>query len=165
MIIFLIGFMGSGKSTTGRRLSSKLGYDFVDTDEVIIDRYGLSINEIFFQIGEEKFRESETLLLNELIQKESLVVSTGGGMPCHSENMELINANGCSIYLKLSPQALFSRLSPGKHKRPLIKNLNDEELMSFVEETLLEREPLYSKAKHVVGFDTDLEELLALVQT
>ena len=164
MNIFLIGFMGSGKSTTGKKLAKRLGYEFMDTDELIVDRLGLSINEIFRQLGEEKFRENETGLLNELVSGNNFVVSTGGGLPCHGNNMDIINSHGCSVYLKVSSAALFSRLSPRKHKRPLIKNLSDEELRDFIENTLSERQAYYNKARLVVrGLDIDLEELVNML--
>ena len=97
MIIFLIGFMGSGKSTTGKQLAKCLGYGFVDTDKRIVERFGMSVNEIFDRLGESRFRESETGLLNELCAKDNLVVSTGGGLPCHADNMEIINRSGISV--------------------------------------------------------------------
>jgi shikimate kinase len=164
MNIFLIGFMGSGKSTTGKKLSKLLGYSFVDTDELIIDRLGMSINDIFKHLGEEKFRENETGVLNKLVTEKNLVVSTGGGLPCYGENMDIINRHGISVYLKVSPTDLYSRLSPGKYKRPLIKNLSDEELMKFIENTLSEREAYYSLAHHTVTkLDVDLKKLMKVL--
>ncbi len=164
MNIFLIGFMGSGKSTSGKKLSKLLGYSFVDTDELIIDRLGMSINDIFRHLGEEKFRENETGVLNKLVTEKNLVVSTGGGLPCYGENMDIINRHGISVYLKVSPTDLYSRLSPGKYKRPLIKNLSDEELMKFIEDTLSHRETYYSLAHHTVTeLDVDLKELIKVL--
>ncbi|GAG82863.1 unnamed protein product [marine sediment metagenome] len=92
MIIFLIGFMGSGKSTTGKQLAKRLGYTFVDTDNLIVERLGMSVNEIFDRLGEKTFRKNETRLLNELILKNNLVVSTGGGLPCYGNNMDAATA-------------------------------------------------------------------------
>ena len=124
MIIFLIGFMGSGKSTTGKRLARRMGYTFVDTDSLIAERLGMSVNKIFDRLGENAFREAETRLLNELIFKDNLVVSTGGGLPCYGGNMDLMNFNGQSVYLKVSSSVLYERLSLRKDKRPLIKDLS-----------------------------------------
>ena len=87
MNIFLIGFMGSGKSTTGKKLARKLGYAFMDTDSEIVRRFSMSVNEIFDRLGEDRFRDAEVRLLNELIRRNNIVVSTGGGLPCHGENM------------------------------------------------------------------------------
>ena len=165
MIIFLIGFMGSGKSTTGKQLAKRLGYTFIDTDNLITERLGMSVNEIFNQLGENTFRENESRLLNELILKNNLVISTGGGLPCHGDNMDLMNLNGQSVYLKVSSAALHGRLSSRKDKRPLIKDLSDVELMAFIENKLSEREEYYTRARHVVrGLDVNVEDLVKLVK-
>ncbi|MFC2113543.1 shikimate kinase [Bacteroidota bacterium] len=165
MIVFLVGFMGSGKSSKGKLLATHLGYDFMDTDKEIVEQLGMSINDIFRKFGEVKFRESETSLLNDLVTRNNLVVSTGGGLPCHAGNMDHINRLGCSIYLKVSPTQLFSRLSSRKYKRPLIKDLSDKELMDFIERTLSEREAYYEKARHVLmGLEVSIDELVNLVR-
>jgi shikimate kinase len=165
MIIFLIGFMGSGKSTTGKQLAKRLGYSFLDTDKLIVEQLGISINEIFNRLGEKTFRENETRLLNELISKDNIVVSTGGGMPCHGNNMDIINRHGLSVYLKQSSQALYDRLFSGKENRPLIKDMSETELMAFIEEKLSEREPYYNKALHIVsGLNVRLDELVKLLR-
>jgi len=165
MIIFLIGFMGSGKSTAGKLLAKRLGYTFIDTDNRIVVRLGMSVNEIFDRLGEKSFRENEIRLLKELILQDNLVVSTGGGLPCYGNNMDLINLNGQSVYLKVSPSALYDRLSSRKYKRPLIKDLSDTELMAFIENKLSEREEYYSRARYVVrGLDVNVEDLLKLVK-
>lgn len=157
--------MGSGKSTTGKKLAKKLGYEFLDSDTLIVEQYGMSINEIFDHLGEESFRESETRLLKELISRSNLVVSTGGGLPCHSGNMDIINRNGISIYLKVSYSVLFNRLLNRKYKRPLIRNLSDQELKFFIEKKLSRREPFYNKATHIVrGLDVEIDELVDLIR-
>jgi shikimate kinase len=164
MKIFLIGFMGSGKSTTGKKLARKLGYAFMDTDSEIVRRFSMSVNEIFDRLGEDRFRDAEVRLLNELIRRNNIVVSTGGGLPCHGENMELINRHGISVYLKVSPADLYQRLSTRKHKRPLIRDLDEKELKHFIESKLAEREPFYSMANHTVrGLQTDPEDLIRLL--
>jgi shikimate kinase len=164
MNIFLIGFMGSGKSTTGKKLARKLGYAFMDTDSEIVRRFGMSVNEIFDRLGEDRFRDAEVRLLNELIRRNNIVVSTGGGLPCHGENMQLINRNGISVYLKVSPADLYQRLSTRKHKRPLIRDLDEKELKHFIESKLAEREPFYSMANHTVrGLQTGPEDLIRLL--
>ena len=157
--------MGSGKSTTGKQLAKRLGYTFIDTDHLIVERLGMSVNEIFERLGEKSFRENETRLLNELILKNNLVVSTGGGLPCHGDNMDLMNIHGQSVYLKVSTSALYDRLSSRKGKRPLIKNLSDAELMAFIESKLSAREEYYNRARHVVrGLDANVEDLVKLVK-
>ena len=158
--------MGSGKSSTGQKLARRMGYAFVDTDRLIVERFGISVNEIFDRLGEKRFRESETNLLNELISKDNLVVSTGGGLPCHADNMDIINRNGLSVYLKLSPAVLHERLLTRKHKRPLIRDLSDSGLKAFIDAKLAERETYYNRARFIVaGPDVDLDELLKLLRS
>lgn len=165
MLIFLIGFMGSGKSTTGKKLAKRLGYAFVDTDKQIVQRLGMSVNEIFDRLGEEKFRESEARLLHELLQKKNLVVSTGGGLPCRGNNMDRMNARGHTVYLKMKTEALYRRLAARKEKRPLIRDLSDTQLKAFIRTTLLEREKFYNKARHVVeGRKVSTEDLVKLLR-
>lgn len=160
MIVFLIGFMGSGKSTTGKELAKRLNYGYADTDSIIVDKFGMSINEIFDRLGETRFRESEVRVLNDLVTRKNIVVSTGGGLPCHGRNMDIINRHGVSVYLKASPEELTERLSSRKQKRPLIKDLSDEELFKFIKDKLEEREPFYGKARYIVdGIKTDIRDL------
>jgi shikimate kinase len=164
MIIFLIGFMGSGKSTTGKKLAMRLGYAYLDTDSQIVSKFGMSVNEIFDRLGEEKFRDAEFRLLNELIRRKNIVVSTGGGLPCHGQNMEIINRHGISIYLKVSPSDLYQRLLTRKHKRPLIRDLSDADLKRYIEQKLAERESYYSRARHTVdGLHVSPDELIRLL--
>jgi shikimate kinase len=164
MIIFLIGFMGSGKSTTGKELAKRLGYGFVDTDKTITEEYGMSVNEIFDRFGEEVFRSNETRVLKSLATRKNLVVSTGGGLPCHSDNMDFINRHGISIYLKASPDALRDRLKTRKKKRPLIRDLSDKELKIFIKKKLQDREPYYKMARYKVkGLEVKVKEIMALV--
>ncbi len=156
--------MGSGKSTVGKGLARRLGYSFVDMDARIEGEHGLSINEIFEKLGEKAFREMENNLLKEMVSLKDAVISTGGGLPCTGNNMDLINRKGVSIYLQLDPAALLNRLSRGKSRRPLIRHLSREELETFIYEKLKEREPVYLKAHHVVnGLDVNLEKLAEIL--
>ncbi|MCB8994594.1 MAG: shikimate kinase [Bacteroidales bacterium] len=151
MKIYLLGFMGAGKSTVGRRLAQKLNYRFIDMDEVIEKEEGLSVSELFNIKGEEWFRGREGELLHELASiGENLVISTGGGVPCFGKNMEQMNTTGFTIYLELSVQALFKRLKTSrKSDRPLLKAKSDEELLDFIKTRLEEREVFYRQAKLV----------------
>jgi shikimate kinase len=163
MIIFLVGFMGSGKSTVGQRLARRLGYSFIDMDARLEGEYGMTINEIFEKLGEKAFREMESNLLKELVLLQDIVISTGGGLPCTGNNMDLINQKGVSIYLKMEPAALLSRLSRGKKRRPLIRNLSRQELETFIHEKLREREPVYLKAHHTInGLDVKMDKLVEM---
>src|SRR5688500_7831796 len=110
MKIFLLGYMGCGKSSAGKKLANKLGFEFIDLDEMIEKQYQKSVSEIFETEGENKFREYEHNCLKGLLDKENIVISLGGGTPCYYNNMELINTHGTSIYLKMSTEVLASRL-------------------------------------------------------
>ena len=164
MLIFLVGFMGSGKSTVGQKLARRLGYSFIDMDARIEDEHGMSINEIFEKLGEKSFREMENELLGELTTLQDAVVSTGGGLPCIGDNMDLINRSGMSIYLRMEPAVLTNRLSRGKSRRPLIRHLSRPDLEAFIRTTLREREPFYLKAHHTIsGLNVNIEEIIRLL--
>jgi shikimate kinase len=163
--IFLIGFMGSGKSTLGAQLARRLDYQFVDMDQLIEDTAEMSIPEIFDEHGEDVFRKWEHDILQELCQRQKLVISTGGGVPCHSGNMDLMNSHGNTIYLRLSPEALLSRLINSRTERPLITGKSETELLDFIRSKLEAREEFYLQAKHVVdGLNMTAETLARLLQ-
>ncbi|MBD8348155.1 shikimate kinase [Dysgonomonas sp. HGC4] len=145
--IFLIGYMGVGKTTAGRELAKSLDLEFVDLDHFIQTRYSKTISQLFEQFGEEGFREIENKILKEVADFENVVISTGGGAPCFYDNMEIMNSAGTTIYLKASPELLSERLDLCKEKRPLIKDKNKEELLLFIKENLNRRESYYSRAK------------------
>src|SRR5512133_2274718 len=135
-IIYIIGFMGSGKTTAGKKLASLLGWTFTDLDRKIEEYTGKTIPEIFSLNGEQYFREIEAQLLRDLKSCTNTIVSTGGGTPCHGGNMDFMLGNGLTLYLKLTPAQLYSRLSESKGDRPLINNLDSHELRSFIEAKL-----------------------------
>ena len=163
--IFLIGFMGSGKSTLGAQLARRIGYQFLDMDQLIEETAEMSIPEIFDEHGEEVFRKWEHDILLELCQLEKLVVSTGGGVPCHSGNMDLMNSHGSTIYLKMSPETLLARLIRSRTERPLIKGKSEPELLDYIKSLLENREEFYLQASHVVdGLNINARELATLVQ-
>jgi len=148
--IFLIGFMSSGKSKIGRQLAKKLNRSFLDLDQEIERKEGRSIAEIFEQEGEEAFRLLESAALNEIAEDASLVLALGGGTPCFNDNLVIIKEKGTSVYLKVDPGILIGRLKQDIGKRPLIKDLNQEQLSEFVNTKLQEREDFYEKADHVL---------------
>lgn len=158
--IFLVGFMGSGKTTLGRKLANHLEKKFVDLDHKIVERIGMSIPTYFVEHGEQQFREIESELLKEQLEP-GLVVSTGGGSPCYFDNMQWIVDHGLAIYLQLTPKALHSRLQQSNiANRPALKNLTGEALLQFITEKLAEREPFYKKAQlHIDQLNTSLETL------
>ena len=154
MLIYLIGFMGCGKTTVGHLLANSLGYTFVDTDALIEQEAQQSIADIFEQHGEAYFRLLEQKVLQISTTYTYTIVSTGGGMACFGNNMETMQQAGKTIYLQALPQTLAKRLLPEKETRPLLKNLSNENTISaFVAQKLLEREPFYLKAQHILTTD------------
>lgn len=142
--------MGSGKSVLGRKLANALKHDYYDLDKYIEQKYKMSVNSLFFQFDENIFRNLETKSLEEISSKKSFICSLGGGTPCFNSNLKIIKNSGTSIYLKLDAKTLTNRLINSKTKRPLITNLNEEELLYKVEKMLKERESFYSQADIIV---------------
>ncbi len=154
MRIYLIGYMGSGKSTIGKKLAARLGYSFLDLDTIIEEEQEQTVAEIFSEKGEDVFRSFERLALHQTFGMDDLIVSTGGGTPVFFENMEMMKQNGLCIYLKSSPGILASRLQRNQHLRPLIASLNQEELLLFVKEQLEKRSVFYEKSEmHIEAKD------------
>ena len=152
--------MGSGKTTVGKKLAKKLSIDFIDLDEAIEKYYGVTIAQIFETQGEEYFRNLELKILKEQSTKENLLVSCGGGTPCFHHNMELMNTLGITVYLQMNADALYSRLLHAKKERPLLRNLDHQELKSYIMHKLSERESTYLQSKIIVsGLDLHVELL------
>ena len=149
MRIFLIGYMGSGKTTVGRKMASLLDSNFVDLDTRIESTTGKTITELF-DSGEDAFRKLERETLMGISKDPKLVLSTGGGTPCFHDNMEWMNEQGVTVYLKLDPLSLFHRLRASKRPRPLIAGKSDDELLDYIHKSLTERELHYRKAKYQV---------------
>ena len=163
--IFLIGFMGSGKTTAGRKLASRLGWSFIDLDEFIERDNGMSVAELFSERGEEWFRTAESEALRELENSRNTVISTGGGTPCFSGNMEFMLKNGLTVYLKMTPEKLSRRLSRSTAGRPLLKNIRKKELPEYISALLADREPWYSRAKITAEIERGkISALLSLIK-
>lgn len=158
--LFLVGYMGCGKSTIGRKLARALHLTFVDTDNRVEEREGAAVFDIFRYEGEERFREIEREVLEEVItEEEASVISTGGGLPAWRDNMERMNEVGRTVYLKRSAENIASRLSPyGRQKRPRLRGLNDEELVAFMREDMAVRDPYYSRAVQIVACEGKTDE-------
>lgn len=163
MLIFLVGFMGCGKSYAGRNLAPLLGFEYVDIDKYIEENEGLSVKEIFENKGEDYFRQKEKEFIQQLDKEQNLVVSTGGGAPCFFDNMDVMNEKGLTIYLNRNKEKTIWRLLKGQYKRPLIANLSLEELEKFYDERLESRKPFYEKAKLHVG-DADVKEIFEMLK-
>jgi shikimate kinase len=149
MKIILVGFMSSGKTTVGRYLARKTNMEFIDIDEAFEDRYKMSITSFFDLFGETKFRELEHQILIDNLNNENTIIATGGGTPCFFDNMQLINTHGISVYLKLHPNSIVSRLLHTKKQRPLLKNLKPEEMAEYVKQQITHRESYYNQAKFI----------------
>ncbi len=148
--IIIIGYMGSGKTTVGHALSQELGLPFYDLDWYIETRMHCTVKQIFDEKGEEGFRVIEHNLLHEAAEFENVIISCGGGTPCFFDNIDYINRQGETVYLKCSTDVLYKHLKMGKTVRPLLLNKTPDEVKAFIETQLKEREPFYGKAKHVV---------------
>lgn len=162
MIISLVGYMGSGKSHISKILSEKIGFKLIDLDREISKRNKLTIPEIFKKKGEIYFRKQEREILEELLAtEENIVLSLGGGTPVYYNNMEIINHNSKSIFLRTSINTLIERISKQKEKRPLIANISDENLPEFIAKHLFERNEFYSKAQFLISTDSkEPEEIM-----
>ena len=160
MKIFLIGFMGSGKTTLGRKLAARMSCEFIDLDHKLEQQVELSIAEYFSIFGEDAFRTLESEVLKKTIYSDNVVISTGGGLPCYFDNMEWMKANGKVIYIKLSPKTLADRLESGKEERPLLQDKHGDDLIAFIEQKLAEREGFYSQANIIAdGLSLTAERL------
>jgi len=150
MRIILIGYMGSGKTTVGRALARELGVPFYDLDWYIESRMRKKVPEIFAEKGEEGFRKIEHNMLHEVAEFENVVMSCGGGTPCFFDNMDYMNQQAMTVYLKADVDVLYDHLRMGRTERPLIKGKQSEELRAFIAEQLAQREAFYKKAKYTL---------------
>ncbi len=164
--VYIIGFMGSGKTTWGRKLARKTGREFIDLDEWIVDLVGMPIADYFTKHGEGKFRELESQALKNLPNDKPMIVSTGGGTPCYFDNMDWMNAHGVTIYFQLSPKSLWDRLMQTDiATRPALKGLSDEALLAHITAKLTEREPHYLQATHIMDhLNVDIADLIDIVE-
>ncbi|MBS1512442.1 MAG: shikimate kinase [Bacteroidetes bacterium] len=147
MKLFLIGFMGAGKTYWGRQWAATSGLPFADLDEVIETAENKSVAAIFEQNGEAYFRAKETETLQQLVQQENIIIACGGGTPCFNNNMAWMNAHGITVYLSATPEEIFERVIAEQQKRPLLHHHTPESLQKFIEQKLEERLPVYSKAR------------------
>lgn len=148
--IFLIGFMGSGKSYWGNIWHQQSGLPFFDLDAVIEAQEQKTIAQIFEQHGEAYFRAAETAAVKAFANKQNCIVACGGGTPCFNNNMQWMNNNGTTVYLKATPQQIYNRVITEQDKRPIIKNIPPHELLAFIDKKLAEREMFYTQAKHIL---------------
>ncbi len=151
--IYLIGYMGAGKTTLGKKLAKVVDANFIDLDKFIECKYHKTVPDIFEEHGEEGFRLIEQSALLEVSEIENVIISTGGGAPCFFDNMKVMNDSGLTIYIKATPEELASRLRASKTVRPIVASKTDDELIPFIAKHLTEREEYYNQAK--VSFYTE----------
>ena len=142
--------MGSGKTTIGKALAKELGMPFYDLDWYIESRMRKTVKELFDNVGEEGFRQIDRNMLHEVAEFENVIISCGGGTPCFFDNMDYINQQGDTVYLKASPEVLYGHLKMGKAVRPLLLNKTPEEVRLFIEQQLEQRRTYYEKAKYTL---------------
>jgi shikimate kinase len=147
MLIFLVGFMGSGKTHWGKRWSQAYQIPFVDLDDAIETAEGKTIQDIFAVNGEAYFRDIETKILHTLSQQKNIIIACGGGTPCFHDNMQWMNKHGITIYVTAPAEVIMKRVMVQQDKRPLLKDMNPIELLAYIEQTIKIREPYYSQAK------------------
>lgn len=166
MRYFIIGYKNCGKTTIGRKLAAKLGMEFIDLDELIEEREGKSVPEIYTEIGDNGFRVKEWEALKEIIRKDNQVVALGGGTPCHCDNMNFIEKYGEVIYIQLDSDTLVSRLKKATKDRPIVLNKTDEELRNYVQDIREKCEHHYLRAKYYVsGKNLTVNNILHVLQS
>lgn len=151
MKIFLIGFMGSGKTTLGQLLADELNISFIDLDQQIVQDQGISVSRIFGEKGEDFFRELEASLLRKIVSGETdFVMACGGGTPCFHQNMAYMNRQGITVWLDTPREVLAERLLSSPDQRPLISGLSKEALLLFISERQEQRLEWYSQARLII---------------
>lgn len=155
--IFLIGYMGAGKTTLGKAFAREMGLTFIDLDWYIEERFHKTVRQLFEERTENGFRELEKKMLHEVADFENVIIATGGGTPCFFDNMDYMNQSGETVFLNATEETLFRRLRIAKQQRPLLAQKTDEELKAFIGEALAARMTHYSKAKHIFSAD-ELED-------
>ena len=150
MLFFLNGFMGSGKSHWGKIWAAQYKLGFLDLDEAIENEEGKPVVDIFESKGEDYFREVEAKKLREISTINNTIIACGGGTPCFNDNLQWMNEHGLSVYLSSTPDEILRRLVNGQSQRPLIKKLNQAELLFFIQQKLKEREPFYNQCNIIL---------------
>ena len=151
--VFLIGYMGAGKTTLGKAFARAMGLTFVDLDWYIEERFHKTVRQLFVERGEDGFRELERRMLHEAAEFEDVVISTGGGTPCFFDNMDYMNAQGITVFLEASTDVIYTRLTIARVQRPLVKGKTTDELHRYITEMLELRKPFYTRAHHTFCAD------------
>jgi shikimate kinase len=159
MLVFLNGFMGSGKTHWGKIWATTYRLGFIDVDEDIEIDEQKKITEIFEQKGEAYFRQLETAKLQSYGTLTNTIIACGGGTPCFADNMQWMNAHGTTVYLTSTPDEILRRLIKAQQNRPLINDLNQAELLFFIQQKLKERQPFYTQAQISIPTNELTEEI------
>lgn len=163
--VFLLGYMGCGKSTVAKKLATKLKYVFLDTDAVIESMTGKSIAQIFSEEGEDAFRILEKSVIQSLASRTNTVIATGGGAPCFHDNLSVMNKSGITVYIKMQPESLASRIIASKTDRPVLQRISNDDLPVYIHKHLSDRERFYNKAHLIVkGENLKIDELVNLIK-
>ncbi|MBR1834014.1 MAG: shikimate kinase [Bacteroidales bacterium] len=165
MRIYLLGYMYSGKTTVGHKLALRLGYQWADLDQVFEYTFHTTIPIFFKRYGEEAFRKIEQKLLHATADQDDIVISTGGGTPCHFDNMQWINHHGTSVYFDVSPETLLRRAAASKKVRPVLAGMTANERNDHIRQQLAQRMVYYQKAQIIFpADDPDLDQLVRLLR-
>lgn len=163
--IYIVGYMGAGKTTAARRLAQRMGWEVVDTDALFEEKYKISVNDFFNKYDEPLYRKLESEVLKATESLDHVVVSTGGGTACFFDNMDWMNQHGLTIFLRISPQAAVDRVIHSRHKRPLVEGKSEEELTEFVSQHYASRLPFYEQARITAkSEDFDIESLMEAIK-
>jgi shikimate kinase len=162
--LFIIGYKSSGKTTIGKKLAQRLNMEFIDLDHFIEERERKTIPDLYTEIGDTDFRRLEWAALKEIIKKDNIIVSTGGGAPCHCDNMKLMEKYGDVLYIHLDNDTLVSRLKNATKDRPIVLNKTDEELREYINDLRNRCEHHYTRAKFIVeGKGLTVERILGVL--
>ena len=163
--IYLVGYMGAGKTTAAKRLAHRLGWEVADTDALFEEKYRISIDDFFQKYDEPLYRKLESEILKSTESLDKVVISTGGGTACYFDNMDWMNQHGLTVFMRISPAAAVDRVLHSRHKRPLARGKTEAELMEFVSQHYAARMPFYERAQITVkSEDFDLEGLVLLIE-
>ena len=163
--IYIVGYMGAGKTTAARRLAQRMGWEVVDTDALFEEKYKISVNDFFNKYDEPLYRKLESEVLKATESLDHVVVSTGGGTACFFDNMDWMNHHGLTVFLRISPQAAVDRVIHSRHKRPLVEGKSEEELTEFVNQHYASRLPFYEQARITAkSEDFDIESLMEAIK-
>lgn len=165
MRIYLVGYMYSGKTTVGRLLAQRLGYDFVDTDQLFENKYRTTIPLFLKKYDEPLFRKLEAQVLRSTETMDHVVVATGGGTPCHHGSMEWILQHGVAVHLQLDLEGALLRHAQSRNVRPLLAQMDEKECREYVSRQLSQRDPYYTLAPiSIDALNPDVEALAAAVK-